>query len=472
MNLLSNRNWKSFYVLIVLVMCAFIFFASFGTQPTTEVTKFVLLPSSNTSPPQTVSKTECSNCEWEQHLSIGNVNLLVEGGNNGIIVRSAFLNRNSSSGVSFFIFVERHRDWEHRSLFCALNGRNPVKAELYFNSNTEWIITQPSVQWVKVRLGCKFKPLLSLPSNLYLLISKANESSPFTSFTSQLDFFTLPIKVTYSPAVHKKKKLGLCSGVWRKMKPWFFAEIPTQEFARMWFEYHFSIGVSVIMIYFTPLTVQQWLLDLIREISSPEREVRLLPWKQIAYSEYMDMSSQVWAFSKDTAYADCLFRSRNEFEWLTFLDMDEFLAVNPDASSISNGLLQQFEIPDISAVRIYWFIFYPECEDQGEEVVPLWKRFPWYDPAHRNTKFIVKPKMCNDVGCHQPFDCVTQMPIIQSNYTIAAHTTYQKVFPRAKKIREECKRDTNKRDPSLVTKENPWQKSFVKKWRHEIYEQA
>jgi hypothetical protein len=108
-------------------------------------------------------------------------------------------------------------------------------------------------------------------------------------------------------------------------------------FLAEWLDYHAAAGIEHFFIY------ESFSSDNFREVLQP----------------YVDRGTVTlisdWPYVPVTPYAerDCILRALNRFEWVGFLDVDEFLAI-ADGSGIGEFLSR---FPDAPAVAFHWFMY-------------------------------------------------------------------------------------------------------------------
>ena len=152
------------------------------------------------------------------------------------------------------------------------------------------------------------------------------------------------------------------------------AETDIQE----WIAYHRSIGIKAFLIYdngSTDSTVAK------AEAMAPIAVIRLVPWGH---------STGVGA--QGEAYSDCIERFRKEFEWIIFLDSDEFL-VSVDGQQVESLLTGHFFH---SAIAFNWVCF----GSSGHVEIPTGlttenftrRSDDAFDP-NRQTKVMVRPDL-------------------------------------------------------------------------------
>ncbi len=95
-----------------------------------------------------------------------------------------------------------------------------------------------------------------------------------------------------------------------------------------------------------------------------------------------------------TAYNDAVKKFKKEFDWLCFMDIDEFLVLNTDVEI--NTFVSQFE-EDIGSVSFNWLIFYSLKKNTSKN--PVTKRvLNFKDNNH--VKTIARTKAIKSVGIH------------------------------------------------------------------------
>lgn len=130
-----------------------------------------------------------------------------------------------------------------------------------------------------------------------------------------------------------------------------------------WIDYHFKLGVDEIFIY-----ENEWKSNVKRE------RVHTIPFD--------GKSKQVYA------YNDFIFRRSEGFEWVIFIDVDEFLCLNKH-NSIQEFLRDYGNLPDeADAIAINWMVFGDNNAPSEGSVLERFTRRA-IEPE-RNVKLIMK----------------------------------------------------------------------------------
>lgn len=151
-----------------------------------------------------------------------------------------------------------------------------------------------------------------------------------------------------------------------------------------WIEWHIGKGVDKFIIYDNG--------------STDNTKSVLRPYIDAGTVEYISFPGYRRQLA---AYDDCLRRHRLDFNWIAFIDLDEFIV--PVADKTVPEFLKRFE--GRPAVEINWLVYGSSNMDKRTPGGVM-QRFRFHsvpdNPLNRHVKSIVNPRLVfNMIGCHE-----------------------------------------------------------------------
>ena len=158
------------------------------------------------------------------------------------------------------------------------------------------------------------------------------------------------------------------------------------QYVKEWVDFHLNLGVSKIIIYDNDSSVPLSPTD----FAGVEQLVDIVSWRT-----ELGVAPQV------PAYNDCLIQHSDQFHWILFLDLDEFLNLKVDDNV--PDFLKRFS--EAEGVAINWRMFGSAGLDKND-CNPVLHRFlqassdVFAPNAHVKTMF--RPNSVSGVGVHTP----------------------------------------------------------------------
>lgn len=148
-----------------------------------------------------------------------------------------------------------------------------------------------------------------------------------------------------------------------------------------WTEYHLGIGFDCIIICDN------------NAISDDSLATILAPYVKSGKVVIMDYRGMRGFQMR--AYNDCYRRFGNDYDWMAFIDIDEFITFGPDSETDNiNRFLEK--VPEADCLILNWEM-YGDCGQIRKKSGPVTERFPYALPAdcpdNKNIKSIVRTKL-------------------------------------------------------------------------------
>lgn len=147
-----------------------------------------------------------------------------------------------------------------------------------------------------------------------------------------------------------------------------------------WISFHVGVGATHFYLY------NNFSTDNFRQV--------LEPWIARGIVTLIEWPRPVGQLS---AYRDCIKRTRRTYQWVAFIDIDEFL-FSPQATDIRDILRQYRDLPGIEV----WQTFFGSGGHDRRPELPVTEAYLKRAPLSRTTvKTIANPRMVYKVGVHQ-----------------------------------------------------------------------
>lgn len=158
------------------------------------------------------------------------------------------------------------------------------------------------------------------------------------------------------------------------------------RYLKEWIDYHYNLGFDKIIIFdnndteFIPFDNVEIINYRGKHISNPKENMFCYPSNGI----------------QEEAYNDCYFNHSNNYDWIAYLDIDEFLVLDNDLKV--NEFLSQDIFKDIDAIQINWEM-YDDNDRIYYENIPVNERFTRVSKKqYCHCKTIVKTNLPNFVS--------------------------------------------------------------------------
>lgn len=178
-----------------------------------------------------------------------------------------------------------------------------------------------------------------------------------------------------------------------------------------WLEYHRLIGVDHFYLYNNRST------DNHEELLFPYIQGGIVTKHEYGYDFANSDPDSAWK-SSDYPYIDCIFRHKDESEWIGFIDLDEFIHVYQDRSI--KDMMARYK--DYGGLAIQWLLFGSSghyINPTGSILQNYTLRYPRYEGINGYVKSIINPRLW--ISWQNAHVANMQKPIVYSNYTPCTH---------------------------------------------------